>query len=149
MGNLFPAHGPKAMRFLLFLLLAPLLTVRAETTHDPLAGAPEPLREAVRKAGADLGRWAYTMHTHTRDRKGRVTEDTVARFDPSQHYDVQWTLLTKEGRPATESEIRQHRRQRAKLTKNRKTLGELLELNRAVLVPDALDAPVSSPMPSP
>lgn len=110
---------------------------------DPLADVPAPLRAAVSKAGRDLGRWAFTVHTISRDRKGRVTEDTVARHDPSQHYDAQWTLLKKDGKDATASQVTKHRKQRAKLEKNRKSLGELLELQQARLVEDAPGAPAA------
>lgn len=108
---------------------------------DLLAGVPAPLRAAVGKVGHDLGRWAYTVHTLSRDRKGKVVEDTVARYDPSQHYDVQWTLLKKDGKDATEGQIKRHRKQRAKLAKDRKTFGELLELKQAKLVEGAPGAP--------
>ena len=109
--------------------------------YDPLAAVPTPLREAVKKVGRDALRWAYTQHTIRCDAKGNVKEDTVARFDPSQHYDVQWTLLTKDGQAATDAEIKKYRRNRAKQEKRRKPLGELIDLKRAVLVAEAPGAP--------
>lgn len=105
-----------------------------ENPYDPLAAVPAPLREAVKKVGRDAGRWAYTVTTQTRNRKGRVTEDTVARYDPSQHYDQQWTLLKANGQDATPAQVKKHRRKRAKMQKERRTLGELLELTRAELI---------------
>jgi hypothetical protein len=135
------------MRLFLFALLNGLMLATALQADeaesgfsDPLAGVPAPLREAVGKAGRDLGRWAFTVRTISRDRKGRVTEDTVARYDPSQHYDVQWTLLKKNGKDATEGQIKKHRKQRVKLEKNRQSLGELLDLKQARLVEDAPEA---------
>jgi hypothetical protein len=126
------------MRFLLpvwFVLLAiGAAAGEDDLTADPLAGAPVPLAAAVRKYGADHLRWAYTQRMVIHDRKGRREQEQVARFDPSQPYDVQWTLLEKDGRPATEREIRKHRKDRADRARNRKTLGELLELGRARVV---------------
>lgn len=113
----------------------------AEDVDDPLAAAPAPLREAVKKFGRDANRWAYTIRTLSRDRKGRVTEDTVVRFDPSQHYDVQWTLLKKDGQDATEAQLKKFRKQRAKMNKERKTFGELLDLERARAIDEAPGAP--------
>jgi hypothetical protein len=107
-----------------------------ENPYDQFAHVPPPLREAVKKVGRDTGRWAYTVTTLSRDRKGKVVEDSVARFDPSQHYDVQWTLLKKDGQDATEAQIKKHRKLRAKMQKNRRTLGELLDLERAELIDD-------------
>ncbi|MBA3849514.1 MAG: hypothetical protein C0502_05890 [Opitutus sp.] len=137
------------MRLFLFLLSGLLLASSANAAEngadgppDSFAGCPEPLAAAFRAFGKDANRWAYTIRTVTRDRKGKVVEDTVARYDPSQHYDVQWTLLKKNGLEATESEVRKHRKLRAKLEKNRKTLGELLDLKQARRVENAPAAPV-------
>ncbi|WP_415908837.1 hypothetical protein [Oleiharenicola sp. Vm1] len=139
------------MRLFLSLLGSVLLLaggVRADPPAagddgDPLAAAPAPLREAVAQFGRDANRWAYTVHTVSRDKKGRVTEDTVARFDPSQHYDVQWTLLQTGGKDATAVEQKKFRKQRAKMNKDRKTFGELLDLAQARLIPDAPGAPAT------
>lgn len=125
------------MRLLLLasLLTLPVLRASAEPDPaDPLAGVPPPLAEAVRALGRDLGRWAYTQQTIRYDRKGGVEERTVARFDPSQPYDVQWTLLERNGETATEAQVRKHRRDRAKRTRDRPSLGELLVLDQAVVV---------------
>jgi len=137
------------MRFLLLAVFVTCVAVSAEAQgdesqdnpYDPLASVPAPLREAVRKVGRDAGRWAFTMHTISRDRKGRVIEDVVARYDPSRHYDEQWTLLKKDGKDATESQIKKHRKQRAKLEKRRRPFGELLEFERAELVADPSGGP--------
>jgi len=134
------------MRLSLFLLtgllaLLPVLRADAPTepadpadSADPLAGVPRPLAEAVRAVGRDLGRWAYTQRTVRYDRKGAVEEETLARFDPSQPYDVQWTLLQRNGTAATAAQVRKHRQERAKRTRDRPTLGELLVLDQAVVV---------------
>jgi hypothetical protein len=136
------------MRFLLLLVFVLNLAAVAGTAAtddfadppDPFAGCPEPLAMALRSFGRDAGRWACTVKTITKDRKGRVIEDTIARHDPSQHYDVQWTLLKQNGKDATGADLKKYRKQRAKLEKNRKTLGELLDLKQAKLSPSSPDA---------
>lgn len=104
-----------------------------ENIYDPLSGTPKPLAAAFRAFGRDANRWAYTQHLVIYDGKGRVKDEQLVRHDPSQHYDVQWTMLTKNGKPATESQIKKHRRQMEKRTKERRTLGELLLLKQATL----------------
>jgi hypothetical protein len=121
----------------LFLALAATLAAQPaaeEDPMDPLAGSPEPLAAAIRAYGRDAGRWAYTQHIIQYDRKGRVEQEQLARFDPSQHYDVQWTLLQQNGKEATESQAKKFRKERTKMSGNRRTLGELLVLKEAKLV---------------
>jgi hypothetical protein len=101
--------------------------------YDPLAGVHPPLAAALRKFGRDAGRWAFTQTFTQLDGKGNVKESWVASFDPSQHYDVQWTLREQDGRPATERQLKKFRRERAKRAKDRKTLGELLLVQQAVV----------------
>ena len=84
---------------------------------------PELLDAAVHKYAAEAGPWAYTMTNVTRDRAGKVEDTTVTRVDPSQPYDSQLTLRTKNGRPATEREVKKIREQAEKARQNRKTLG--------------------------
>ena len=131
-----------------WLALATLTSVIARAAEeevnplDPLAHVPSPLREAVRKVGRDAGRWAYTQHTVSRGKGKEAVEDVIARYDPSQHYDVQWTLLKVNGKPATPAQIRKHRKERAKLEKNRTTLGELMQLDQAKVVAESEDTVV-------
>lgn len=102
---------------------------------DPSAGAPAPLAEAVRAFAKDANRWAFTEDYAEFDKKGAVKSRNRARFDPSQHYDVQWTLLEKDGRTATEADQTKFRKARAKQAqRGRKTLGELLDLAHATEV---------------
>jgi len=129
------------MRLLFSLLIAlsftaPLNAVADDSADpfDPFAGCPEPLAAAIRSFGRDAGRWAYTQHIVQYDRKGRVEQEQVARYDPSQHYDAQWTLVKQNGKDATESQAKKFRKDRAKMGKNRRTLGELLVLKEARLV---------------
>jgi hypothetical protein len=132
------------MRLLICLCLGVVslaaLPAADENPLDPLAGCPEPLAAALRSFGRDTGRWAYTQHIVQYDRKGRVEQEQVARFDPSQHYDTQWTLLKQDGKDATESQAKKFRKERAKAGKNRRTLGELLLLPQAKLVREDTDA---------
>jgi hypothetical protein len=126
---------------LFFLLLCGLVlsggAARAQETefnpYDPLAGVHPPLAAALRSFGKDAGRWAFTQRFTQFDKEGKSREEWVARFDPSQHYDVQWTLLERDGKPPTERQQKSFRKERAKLAKDRKTLGELLLVRQAVV----------------
>jgi hypothetical protein len=124
---------------LLVFLFAAASAIATDDPADPLAGCPEPLAAAIRAFGRDAGRWAYTQHIVQYDRKGRVEQEQLARHDPSRHYDVQWTLLKQNGKDATESQAKKFRKDRAKMSKNRRTLGELLVLKDAKLVRESGD----------
>lgn len=140
------------MRLLLFLagyLLWSVAPLRAEDApsatdnpYDPLAGTPAPLAAAIRGFAKDANRWAYTQRFEQLDRKGVSKDVWVARHDPSQHYDVQWTLLERNGKKPTERQQKKFREERLELErKNRKALGELLDLKQAVLLADQADSP--------
>lgn len=117
--------------------LAAIVRAEVDDPLDPFAGVPAPLAEALRSFGKDAPRWAYTQRFTEFNRKGGENDSWVARYDPSQHYDVQWTLLEKNGKPATESQQKKFRKERAKLEeKGRVRLGEALDMKRAVLLPD-------------
>jgi hypothetical protein len=136
-----------SMRRWFFLLpLLCLAGLRAQPAElpadepDPLAGAPAPLAEAVRRYAADSGRWAYTQHTVETDGKGKVKESRIYRHDPSQHYDVQWTLLERDGKPPTERQQKRFRERMAKRPeRERKALGELMTWSAAKLVGETAD----------
>jgi hypothetical protein len=132
------------MRFFRLLLCSVLLSgagVMAQDTepeteanpYDPLAGVPAPLAEAIRKFGNDVNRWAYTQRFAEYNRDGSVDRTWVARFDPSQHYDVQWTLLERDGQKPTESQQKSFQKRRAKRDRERKSLGEVLLLKEATI----------------
>jgi hypothetical protein len=131
------------MRALLFwwlttlLLVAPALgtdePATADLRHDGLDGAPAPLATALRDFGRDAQRWAYTQRVVQYNRKDTVKSVWVARYDPSQHPDEQWTLLERDAEEPTAGELRRFRREQAKRERNRRTLGELLNLDQAVL----------------
>lgn len=111
------------------------------TTSDPLAGAPEPLAAAIRNYGKDADRWAYTQRSQEFDGKGRLDDEKVVRFDPSKHYDEQWTLLLTGGKEPTEAQQKKYRRKKAdREPKGRRALGELLDLPRAVVVEETAAA---------
>lgn len=138
------------MRRLLFLLPGLVwlaLVARADEpiasapADDPFAGVPGPLAEAVRGFAKDANRWAFTEDRVEFDKKGVVKSRNRVRFDPSQHYDVQWTMLEKDGHAVTEAEQTKFRKARAKqVQRGRKTLGELLDLAHATDVSTGPDA---------
>ena len=134
------------MRFFFSFLVYALsggLVVADETaaTRDPLAGAPEPLAAAIRNYGKDADRWAYTQHSFEYDGKGRLNEEKLVRFDPSKHYDEQWTLLLTGGKEPTEAQQKKYRRKKAdREKKEKRTLGELLNLRKAVVVDESAAA---------
>jgi hypothetical protein len=128
------------VRFFVFLaFLSFIATARAQTEAPELPphleGVPLPLARAMHKLTRDVNRWAYTQRSLNYDRKGRVDDEVVVRFDPSLHYDEQWTLLSRNGKPASEADVRKYRKERAKRAKgNRQSLGELLELTKATVL---------------
>lgn len=106
---------------------------------DPLADVSPPLAAAIRNYAKDVGRWAYTQHSVEFDRKGKINKERLVRYDPSQHYDEQWTLLTEDGKEPTPERAKKYRRKQAKRNPERRTLGELLELKRATLLREDAD----------
>lgn len=107
---------------------------------DPLAGSPAPLAAAIRKYGEDVERWAWVQHEVHYDKQGKVSEERLLRFDPSQPYEQQWTLLKKNGHDATPEQVEAYRKQRLKRMKDRKTLGELLEVKSATVAAESPEA---------
>lgn len=97
------------------------------------AETPELLHQAIERYAADAERWAYTQTVVGRNRKGVVSENRVARYDPSQPYEEQWTLLMIDGQEPGEKERKKFRKEREKRRKNRTTLGEILKFEEATL----------------
>lgn len=134
---------PRSPSLLLLLLLAGLAAPAPRAAaqpdsaeadpYDPLAGAPAPLAAALRQYAHDATRWAYTLRRVEYDKRGQREEERVSRFDPSVHYDEQWTLLEVDGRPATPAQVRRDRAEIARHRKKHRTLGELLDLRHATL----------------
>jgi hypothetical protein len=107
-----------------------LLLVAATTRAEP----PALLAEAVRQSSVDAQRWAYTQTVVSRDRKGQVEEEIVVRYDPSLPYDYQWTPIKIDGKDPTDRQIEKKRKEHDKRLKERRALGELLDLEKATVV---------------
>ncbi len=119
---------------------------RAATDPGRPASAEELLmiEQSVQKAAADMNRWAYTEARVTRDQKGKVKEDVLIRYDPSQPYEKQWTPLMIDGKPPTEKELARYRKRGDQVRKRdenpspksdkRRSLGEVMDLRGAVVV---------------
>lgn len=106
----------------------------------PVSGKSEPLallREAVRKSALDGERWAYTQTVVSKDRSGKVKEETVVRYDPSLPFEEQWTPVRLDGKAPTDRQIKHLRQEHDKRRKSRRALGELLDLSQAVVVDEA------------
>lgn len=128
------------MRRLLVLLA--LLTV-----GRPLRAAVPPLIEdAIGRMSVDFDHWAYTETMVEKNGKGRVLDETVVRYDPSKPFADQFTVLSVDGKPPSASDRKKWHQvgeQRAShlqdadkegVTPPRKTVGELMDLDRASLV---------------
>lgn len=110
-----------SVRFFAGLVLSLTVSLHGET--------PPLLQAAVDNYAAGVGRWAYTQ-TEVRTEDGAITR---VRHDPSQPPDRQWTLLEKDGRPATEREKSAYSKSRQSRSKSRRSVGDLLELDRATV----------------
>ncbi len=94
------------------LLLATMTAARAET--PPRAATAEEtalLQESLKNSDQDTEHWAYTETITVRDKKGKVREEQVVRFDPSKPYAEQFTPLSIDGRPPTERQLKKYRKQ--------------------------------------
>ena len=98
------------------------------------AGPPALLAEAVRKSALDAEHWAYTQTVVSKDRDGKVKEETVVRYDPSMPFDEQWTPVRLDGKEPTDRQIKHLRAEHDKRRKSRRALGELLDLDKATVV---------------
>lgn len=123
------------------------------------AGMPSLLQEALDKVVEDTDRWAYTQTRVEKDRHGATKSVAVVRFDPSQPYAEQYTPLLIDGQPPGPHAFRKYRRQgerrgrraesaeRQGTTTYRKTLGEVMDLERAfVLEEDARSVTYEVPL---
>lgn len=114
----------------------PAAPAEAPTVVDPLAGLPvlsdderELLDTALEKAAAENDHWAYTQVERDDDDAG----ETIARYDPSQPEDAQWTLLQLDGRVPGDREKTRWEKKRVERAGQRRTLGELIDLAGARL----------------
>lgn len=128
------------MRFLLFTISLTFAALMGR------AEVPALLDEAVQKTLRDTDRWAFTQTLVEFDGKGKELKRDVVRFDPSKPYAEQYTPLSVDGKPPTEGDLRKYRRRGEKrgeraekaeregaetADKNRQTLGELMDIERA------------------
>lgn len=114
------------MRIFLLIFLFPVTLLRAEV--------PALLQAAVDNYAKDAERWAYTQTIVSKDRKGKVEEELVVRNDPSQPYEIQWTILKIDGREPTGRQVEKYRKEHDKRRKSRRSLGELLDLEKASVI---------------
>lgn len=107
-----------------------------------LAAMPPLLEVAVHKLQVDEDHWAFTQTTQEFDGEG-VPKDgpTVERYDPSRPYAEQWQLRQWRGHEPTDRERRVWRRRKEKEVRRReeKTLGEVMDFDRARAVRDTPD----------
>ena len=112
----------------------------------PLAAeVPRLLNDALQKLAQDTDRWAYTQTIIEKDDKGKTKRETTVRFDPSQPYAKQYQPLKVDGKEPGDSVIRKYRKQgesrgsrlereeREGPDPKRKTVGELMDLDRATV----------------
>ena len=126
------------LKYLIPLLLCGAL--RAEMS--PL------LQEALNKVVQDTDRWAYTQTLIERDKNGKERSAAVVRFDPSKPYAEQYAAVSINGKAPDAEDRSKYRRQgerrgrradraeREGTTTYRKTLGELMDLDRATVAED-------------
>jgi hypothetical protein len=100
------------------------------------AEPPELLAAALMKLVADDGRWAYTQTVKKFDRRGRPDGVQLERFDPSQPEEEQWTLLVRNQRAPNDREQRsfQRKKEREMRRREEKSLGEVIDFDRATVV---------------
>lgn len=110
------------------------------------AAMPELLEAALQKVSDEADRWAYTQTIVERNEKGKVVHETTVRFNPSKPFPEQYTALLVDGQTPTAAHQKKYRRQgerrgeriekaeSAGTTPTRKTLGELMDLENAVML---------------
>lgn len=108
------------------------------------AEPPAILLEALRKSGAEAGRWAYTETSIEKDEKGRSEGETVVRFDPSKPPAEQFTPLKINGKPPTAKQLKEYRKRGVDLFDGKDVPsnapleidGSMLDLDRAKVLSD-------------
>jgi hypothetical protein len=70
------------------------------------AGLPPLLDEAWTNYVKDIDHWSYTETTRASDATGKQTRATVTRYDPSRPYAEQFTILSHNGNPPTEAQVK-------------------------------------------
>jgi hypothetical protein len=89
----------------------------------------------ARMAKIDMDAWHYT--------RTRVTQEgsRIDRHDPSQPADQHWQLVSLDGRPPTQKEMKEYAKERSSHAKQRKKRADLSNSERLanMLVPDSLE----------
>ena len=104
------------------------------------AETPALLEAAVARYAADAERWAYTQEVIGKDRKGKVSEEKLVRYDPSLPYEEQWTLLKIDGKAPTERQVKKYRKEQEKRREKRQSLGEILKFEEATVLSETEQA---------
>jgi len=114
----------------LFLVVA-LLIFPSVNGH---AQTPPLLRKAVVRWLGERDNWAFTLHVREFD-GGRVKEERVERYDPSQPGLARWQLLSVDGKPPGDERRADWQKRKTKKRKNPgKPLDEYLEFEHATVV---------------
>lgn len=120
--------------FILAFISVSLAEARATAAET---GAPAPLDAALRKLLADEGHWAYTRTIRVFDKHGRLERTDRERYDPSRPESARWRLLSRNGLPPGESQVRGWERQRQREMRRRgRPLGAILDFPAATLADD-------------
>jgi hypothetical protein len=91
-------------RTVTFLLLCTTLSAVSMS-----AGMPPLLDEALKKEREQEYHWAFTETVEARNGKGEVHDSMVVRYDPSKPYAEQYTPLSVDGKPPSNSVIHECR----------------------------------------
>jgi hypothetical protein len=141
---IFMMRQPAVKTFGRWMICAALVSLNAWALGEP----PALLTEALSKVAQDQSRWAYTETAVQKDEKGKVKRATVVRVDPSKPYVEQFTLVEYNGKPPTERQQKEYRRRGERLAEaaerrergiveepkgRRPSVGEIVDLNRAVV----------------
>ncbi len=139
---MLPTRSLVKPSLLLIVCLAAVAYARAE--------APPILDEAVIKLIENDEHWAYTRSTQVYDKTGKAKVGlTIERYDPSQPYGAQWTLLLYKGRMPTPGDVSSWESAKAKMAKERheRTLGDVIDVDHATLLSEtATDASFDVPI---
>jgi len=102
------------MRLFLLTCLGLFAAASGLAAADPRPATAEEValfKEAMKNSDQDKEHWAYTETTVIKDKREKVREETVVRFDPSKPYAEQYTPLKIEGQPPTEKQLKKYRKQ--------------------------------------
>jgi hypothetical protein len=123
-----------------FALIVGLMVLWTKATAMPAL-----LETALLKLQADEDHWAYTQTTQAFDRKGAPDGGpTVERYDPSQPPAQQWQLIQWQGQDPGERDLRRWEKRKLKEQRRReeKTLGEVMDFDRATVREETEEAVV-------